>query len=241
MRLHHVLFATVGLATTLPALGADLTGKVVLRGTPPAEKMIDMGADPKCGALHDKPITTRHYVVAPDGGLANVLVFVKGGLTEKNFPASTETPLLDQVGCEYTPYVTGLRTQQKIKIKNSDPTLHNVHAIPNSLQSKGTANKEFNLAQPVKDMVTEKSFDAPEVAVKFKCDVHPWMFAYVGVFDHPFYAVTGKDGTFKISGLPNGKYTLEAYHVKTHGPNPGVTQEITVDGSAKADFAIELK
>jgi hypothetical protein len=241
MRLNHILFASVGLAATLPALGADVTGKVVLKGTPKPELTIDMGADPKCGALHDKPVTTRHYVTAPDGGLANVLVFVKSGLAEKNFPAPTDAPTLDQSGCEYSPYVMGLRTQQKLKIKNSDPTLHNIHAIPNSLQDKGTANKEFNLAQPIKDMVSEKSFDAPEVAVKFKCDVHPWMFAYVGVFDHPFYAVTGKDGTFKISGLPKGKYTLEAYHVKTHGANPGVAQEITVDGDARADFTIELK
>ncbi len=242
MRVSHVGYAVLGLAATLPVcFGADITGKVVLKGTPKAEITIDMSADPKCGALHEKPVTTRHYVVAPDGGLANVLVFIKSGLTEKNFPASTASAELDQVGCEYEPYVMGVRTGQKIKIKNSDPTLHNIHAIPNSLQDKATANKEFNLAQPIKDMVSEKSFDAPEVAVKFKCDVHPWMFAYVGVFDHPFYAVTGKDGTFKISGVPNGKYTLEAYHVKTHGPNPGLTQDITVSGDTKADFTIELK
>ena len=242
MRLNHVLLATVGLVATLPAtFGADISGKVVIKGTPKAEVPIDMGTDPKCGALHEKPLTTRHYVVDKDGGLANVLVFIKSGLNEKNFPAPTAPASLDQVGCEYTPYVMGVRTQQKIKIKNSDPTLHNVHALPNTMRDKGTANKEFNLAQPIKDMVTEKSFDAPEVVVKFKCDVHQWMFAYVGVFDHPFYAVTEKDGTFKITGVPKGKYTLEAYHVKTHGTNPGVTQEITVDGDVKADFAIELK
>jgi hypothetical protein len=123
---------------------------------------------------------------------------------------------------------------QKFKIKNTDGFLHNVHATPK-------LNKEFNFAQPVKDQVNEKSFDTPEVMVRFKCDVHPWMFAYVGVVEHPFYAVTGKDGTFKISGLPNGKYTIAAYHPKTHGANPGVTQEITVSGDAKADFTIELK
>ena len=242
MRVNHVLPATVGLVATLPALfGGDITGKVVLKGTPKPELTIVMEADPKCGALHDKPVTTRHYVVDKDGGLANVLVFLKSGLTEKNFTAPATTPLLDQVGCEYTPYVMGVRTQQKIKIKNSDPTLHNVHAIPNKIRDKGTANKEFNLAQPIKDMVTEKSFDAPEVVVQLKCDVHPWMFAYVGVFDHPFHAVTEKDGSFKLTGVPNGKYTLEAYHVKSHGASPGVTQEITVDGDAKADFTIELK
>ena len=219
------------------ASAADITGKVVLKGTPKPELTIDMTPDPKCGALHSNPVTTRHYVVDSGGGLANVFVYIKSGLTEKSFPVPADAPLLDQVGCEYTPYVIGVQVNQKIKIKNSDPTLHNVHGMPKA----GSSNKEFNFAQPVKDMVTEKSFPGPEVLVRFKCDVHQWMFAYVGVLEHPFFAVTGKDGTFKISGVPNGKYTIEAYHVKSHGANPGVTQEITVSGDAKADFTIELK
>src|SRR5262245_31666630 len=120
------------------AQGADITGKVLLKGTPKPEIPIDMAPDPKCGALHTTPVTTRHYVVSKDGGLANVLVYIKSGLTEKNFPAPTDAPVLDQVGCEYMPYVMGVRANQKIKIKNSDPTLHNVHAIP----KPGTENKE---------------------------------------------------------------------------------------------------
>lgn len=219
------------------ANAADITGKVVLKGTPKPEIPIDMTADPKCGALHSKPITTRHYVADSGGGLANVFVYIKSGLTEKNFPVPADAPLLDQVGCEYTPYVIGVQVNQKLKIKNSDPTLHNVHAMP----KPGSANKEFNFAQPVKDMVTEKSFPSPEVLVRFKCEVHPWMFGYVGVLEHPFFAVTGKDGTFKISGVPNGKYTIEAYHVKTHLANPGVAQDVSVSGDTKADFTIELK
>jgi hypothetical protein len=228
----------VALIASLPwASAADLTGKVVLKGTPKAEISIDMAPDPKCAALHTTPITTRHYMVDKDGGLANVLVFVKSGLTEKNFPTPSEPAVLDQTGCEYSPYVMGVMVNQKIKIKNSDPTLHNVHAVP----KPGTANKEFNIAQPVKDMVSEKSFPAPEVPLQLKCDVHPWMLAYVGVFEHPFFAVTDKEGNYKISGLPNGKYTVEAYHQKTHRANPGVPQEIAVDGNKKVDFTIEIK
>ena len=215
--------------------GADITGKVVLKGTPPPEIKIDpLMADPNCGKLHTGPVTTRHYLVGQDGGLANVFVYIKSGLEGKTFPAPAETPMIDQVGCLYEPYVSGVMVNQKFKIKNTDGFLHNVHAIPK-------LNKEFNFAQPVKDQVNEKSFDKAEVMVQFKCDVHPWMFAYVGVLEHPFYAVTGTDGTFKISGLPNGKYTIEAYHPKTHRANPGVTQEITVSGDTKADFTIELK
>jgi hypothetical protein len=232
---------TIGLLTcwcaAQTAAAANITGKVALKGTPKPEITVDMAADPKCGALHDKPVTTRHYVVDKDGGLANVLVYVKSGLTEKSFPVPAEVPVLDQNGCEYQPYVMGVMVNQKLKIRNSDPTLHNVHATPKA----GTGNKEFNFAQPVKGMETEKSFTNVEIPVRFKCDVHPWMFAYVGVFDHPFYAVTGKDGTFTVKGVPKGKYVLEAYHVKTHGTNPGVTQEVTVEADTKADFTIELK
>ena len=236
MKIQFLAVLAVGSIVHL-ANAADITGKVVLKGTPKPEITIDMTPDPKCGALHSTPVTTRHYVVDSSGGLANVFVYIKSGLTEKIFPVPADAPLLDQVGCEYTPYVMGVQVNQKFKIKNSDPTLHNVHPMPKA----GGLNKEFNFAQPVKDMVTEKSFPGPEVLVRFKCDVHQWMFAYVGVLDHPFFAVTGKDGTFKISGVPNGKYTIEAYHVKTHGANPGVTQEIMVSGDAKGDFAIELK
>jgi len=128
----------------------------------------------------------------------------------------------------------GVMVNQKFKIKNSDPTMHNVHATPK-------VNTEFNFAQPIKDQVTERSFDKVEVPVRFMCNVHAWMFAYVGVFDHPFFAVTDKDGNFKISGLPNGKYTFEAYHVKTHRDGPGVSKEANVSGDTKVDFTIELK
>jgi plastocyanin len=229
--------AFLAMVTAATVYGGDVTGKVVLKGTPKPEIKIDMSADPKCGAMHEQPVSTRHYVVGADGGLANVLVYVKEGLKDKNFAVPAEPVELNQQGCEYQPYVSGLMVNQKLKIVNSDPTLHNVHATPKA----GSANKEFNFAQPTKGMSTEKTFTAVEVPVRFKCDVHPWMFAYVGVFDHPFFAVTDKDGNFTIKGLPAGKYTLEAYHVKTHGQNPGVTQEVSVDGNAKADFTVELK
>src|SRR5436190_11602910 len=229
------VLTALALAASLQVdFGADITGKVILKGTPKAEIPIDMASDPKCGAMHSTPITTRHYLVDKDGGLANVFVYIKSGLTEKNFPAPTAEPLIDQVGCLYEPYVMGVMVNQKFKIKNSDPTLHNVHATPK-------VNTEFNFAQPIKDQVTERSFDKVEVPVRFMCNVHAWMFAYVGVFDHPFFAVTDSDGNFKISGLPNGKYTLEAYHVKTHRDAPGVSKEANVSGDAKVDFTIELK
>ncbi|HKS36174.1 MAG TPA: carboxypeptidase regulatory-like domain-containing protein [Verrucomicrobiae bacterium] len=222
-------------AVVLLDSGIEVRGRVTLSGTAPPELTIDMTRDPRCAALHSKPVSTRHYVADKHGRLANVFVYVKTGLAEKSFPTPADAPLLDQVGCEYTPYMMGVQVNQKIRIKNSDPTLHNVHATPRP----GTSNKEFNFAQPLKDMITEKSFPGPEVLVRFKCDVHPWMFAYVGVVEHPFFSVTDVNGEFKLPpGLRPGRYTLEAVHPKTGA----VSQEIDVRAGEKTtvDFTLQV-
>lgn len=210
--------------------GGSITGKATLQGTPPAEKPIKMDADPVCAATHKTPATTRHYVVGPGGGLANVFVYVKEGLSGKKFPAPTTPKVLDQQNCLYMPYVMGIQTGQPLEIVNSDGTLHNVHCV-------AKVNKEFNLGQPMKGMKATKTFDKPEIMIQFKCDVHPWMFAYVGVVDSPFYAVTGEDGSFSITGLPPGEYTLEAWHHKAGT----MTQKVKVEaGEAKApDFVFK--
>jgi len=217
------------LAASLQFVAAgDITGKITLKGTPKPE--VDIPLTPSCGKINPNKVTTRHFVVGKDGGLANVFVYLKDA---KAAPATGESPTLDQAGCMYDPYVLGVVTGQKFKIKNSDSELHNVHATPK-------INKEFNFGQPIKDQVSERSFDQAEVLVRMKCDVHPWMFAYMGVVDHPFFAVSDKEGNFKIAGVPDGKYTIVAYHLKTHGANAGVTQMIDVKGSAKQDFTVEI-
>jgi hypothetical protein len=224
---------TVVLAGSMQIVSAgDISGKVTLKGTPKPE--VDIPLTPSCGKLNPNKVSTRHYVVGKDGGLANVFVYVKkDGLKA---PPAGEAPMLDQVGCMYEPYVMGVVTGQKLKIRNSDAELHNIHATPDPK----SGNKEFNFGQPIKGQVNEKGFDNAEVLVRMKCDVHPWMFAYVGVLDHPYFAVTDKDGNFKISGLPDGKYTVIAYHLKTHlKASPGVTKEVEVKGSATQDFTID--
>ena len=105
---------------------ADITGKVTLKGTPKPEIPIQL--DATCGKLQPTPVTTRHYVVSADKGLANVFVYIKQGAQKA--PATGEGPLLDQVGCMYEPYVMGVVTGQKFKVRNSDALLHNVHATP---------------------------------------------------------------------------------------------------------------
>jgi hypothetical protein len=228
--------AVVGMLNS--AMAGDITGKVTLKGTPPPEKAIAF--DDTCSALKPTVTTTRHYVVGSDSGLANVFVYISSGLEGKKFTPPTEAAELDQQGCNYQPYVSGVMVGQPVRIKNSDPIMHNIHAMPTVAD-----NTEFNFAQPsqgdVNDTKWVSSIKAPEVLVKLKCDVHPWMFAYVGVQAHPFFAVTDKDGNFKIANVPAGKYTLTAYHLKAHGKKPGVGQDITVaDSAVTANFTVEV-
>jgi plastocyanin len=211
---------------------ADIAGKVTLKGTPPPEK--DLPLDPSCGKLwpNEKP-KTRFYVVGADQGLGDVFVYLKQ--VDAKTPPPAKPVLLDQKGCEYVPYVLGVQAGQKLLIRNSDPVLHNVHATPK-------INKEFNLAQMAGGKDIERTLDVAEVPVRFKCDVHPWMFAYVGVLPHSFHAVTDKDGKFKIEGVPAGKYTLVAFHRKSHvTDDKALTQEITVgDQAVSANFTVEV-
>ncbi len=200
-------------------VGASLTGRVLLRGTPPPEKSVVL--DAMCARLTGG-FTTRHYVVGADGGLANVFVYLKQGAPA--VPATGSEVLLDQAACQYQPYVVGVQTGQTLTVRNSDALLHNVHVLP-------AHNRERNIGQPVKGMTTPMLFERPEVLVKFKCDVHPWMFAYVGVVDHPWFAVTDKAGNFTLpAGLPDGPYTLAAVHQKAGE----LMQPATVDGGSVA-------
>jgi hypothetical protein len=231
----QIVTAVAVLIATQMASAGDITGKITLKGTPKPEAEIAL--DPSCSKLHTEKLKTRFYVADSSGGLADVFVYIKDGLSGKTFEVPAQPGVLDQVGCEYTPYISGLQTKQKLIVKNSDPVIHNVHVQPTA-----PANKESNRAQMAGSKPLEYAFDSAEVFVKFKCDVHPWMFSYVGVVDHPFYAMSGKDGTFTIKNVPAGKYTVEAVHRKTHPNGKGVSQEITVgaDG-AKADLVVEVK
>jgi hypothetical protein len=244
MRIKTLNKRIVGLGLMGALLGSieagNLTGRVVLVGTPPPEIVVtatDLARDPRCAALHTEPLTTRHHVVGEEGGLANVVVYVKEGVPEGNHPIPVEKPLLDQVKCEYVPYVMGVRANQAFQIRNSDPTFHNVNATP----ARGSGNRPFNFSQPFQGRVDERTFTAPEVAIRFRCDLHPWMFAYVAVFDHPFFAVTDENGRFEIPGLPDGRYTLEVWHQRTHRAGPGKTREIEVKGDTKVEFEIEVR
>ena len=204
-----------------PATAATINGVVSFEGTAPANAPIKMNADPVCTKANSTPQTQETYMVK-DGKLGNVFVFIQDGLGGRTFPTPTEAVVLDQKNCRYHPHVFGLMVGQPMRILNSDPTLHNIHAIP------GT-NQEFNTAQPIQGMKTDHIFTAKEAKtiVPFKCDVHGWMNAYAGVLDHPYFAVTGEDGKFSIKNLPPGTYKLSAWHEK------GGTKTIDVTVAAK--------
>jgi plastocyanin len=212
-----------------PATAGEVTGRVTFEGTAPKPAALRMDSDPNCVQPGNNPIN-ESLVVGENGAVQNVFVYVKDGLGDLRFPVPPAAVVLDQKGCHYVPHVLGVQVGQPLEVLNSDPTLHNVHALPK-------ANREFNTGQPIPGMKHTHRFSTREVMVFFKCDVHPWMRAHVGVLDHPYFGVTGSDGTFNLKGLPPGSYTVEAWH-ETLGTQ---TQMVTIGPKESADIAFSFK
>jgi len=227
-----VLFASITAAipgvvsaSAQDAAPGTVKGRVRFEGAAPEVQAIKMSADPIC-MREGKNSTSEAILVGGDGSLQNVFVYVKDGLGERTFPAPTTAVVLDQKGCRYTPHVFGVQVGQGVEIVNSDPTLHNVHAMPK-------VNAEFNFGQPAQGMRARRTFAKPEVMVPLRCDVHSWMSSYAGVLAHPFFAVTKADGSFEIKALPPGTYVLEAWHERL-GTR---TQQVTVGDTKGATAA----
>jgi plastocyanin len=211
------------------AKAGTVSGRVLFDGPVPQSPPIKMSADPACLRMNRNGATFETFVVN-DGGLDNVFVYVKDGLGNYYFDTPTEAVTLDQQGCRYSPHVFGIRVGQPLEIVNSDPTIHNVHAVP-------TSNQEFNFPQQIQGMKTRKTFTAREVMVPFKCDVHGWMNAYAGVLDHPYFAVTAKRGRFELKDLPAGTYTIEAWHERLGTQ----TQKVTIGEKETKDLSFTYK
>ena len=222
----------LSLAVARAADTAVISGKVTLKGTPPPEVPIaQINGNPDCKANHPQIPNTKRYVVGANGELANCFVYVKDGLGERVFPPAAKAVVLDQSKCFYVPYVVGVQVGQDFEIRNSDSFMHNVHIL-------AQVNKEENIAQPVKGSKNVKQFTKPEIMIKFMCNVHPWMFAYIGVVSHPFFAVTDEKGEFKLSGLPAGDYTIEVWHAKAGTQT--VKVKVADGGTGKADFTLNV-
>lgn len=208
------------------ATAGTVTGMISFDGQAPEGTPIDMSEEPSCAEQHGEPPMRMPAIVGADGGLANVFVYVKEGLPEGSWPAASEPAVLDQVGCRYSPHVLGVRVGQTVELKNSDGLLHNINARPEN-------QRGFNVSQPT-NMTTSRTFSQEEVMIPVQCDVHGWMESYIGVLDHPYFAVTSEDGSFQIANLPAGDYVVEAWHER-YGTQ---TMDVTVaeSGEATADF-----
>lgn len=204
-----------------------VTGTIHFEGEAPTFRPISMEADAACAAKHSGPVYPEAVVLGSNNTLQNVFVYVKSGLGDLSFAVPSEPVELDQDGCMYIPHVLGLQAQQNLEVVTNDDTTHNIHPIP-------TVNREWNVSQPPGAEPIVRSFSRPEASIPVKCNQHPWMTAYLHVLSHPFFSVSGSDGTFEISGLPPGTYEIEAIH-EHYG---AMTQQVTVEanGSETVDF-----
>ena len=237
MKVVSLVFFFGVLAATSISYAADITGTVTLTGTPPPEvEITPLMQDPTCGPLHKETPTTHFYVVGKNGEFADVVVSLKDAdgqpITGKSTGTGAPATVLDQAGCLYTPQILAIQTGQTLTIKNSDPCVHNVHTTSTA------GNTEHNDVQMPNGADLNYTFDKPEMFMKFQCDVHPWMFAWVSIFDNPYYSISGTDGKFVIKNVPPGKYTVVANHRKLGEKTQ--TVEVT-DKDVNVNFTFEVK
>ncbi len=219
------LAAAAMVALAGPAMaGGTITGKIKFDGTAPKRATLDMAADPVCAAAHPSPALADDVVVN-DGALQYAFVYLKS--VPGTHAAPGEPSVINQQGCQYIPHIAGVQIGQPMKFTNSDQTLHNVHGMPK-------VNTPFNFAMPKFVKQKETKFTAEELMVAVKCDVHPWMAGYIGVLPHPFFAVSGADGSFKIENIPAGEYDVVVWQEKLGAKEAKV--KVDEGGSATADF-----
>ena len=217
------------LAVCTTAFAGSVSGKITYDGSVPKLRPYDMAADPDCAKKHSGGKADNQMLVLGDGNaLANIFVQIKNP-PAGNHSAPSDPVVIDQDGCIYVPRVVGVMAGQPLKFKNSDGILHNVHGLPE-------VNREFNIGMPPSLTEKDVSLNKPEPVFKVKCDVHPWMNSYVAVMSHPYFAVTGTDGSFKIDNVPDGTYEIEAWHEKL----PAQKGTATVSGgNATVDFSFK--
>jgi hypothetical protein len=227
--------ATAGKAVD-PATAGTITGTIKLDGTPPKMKVINMAAEPNCAKQHSDPAMTQDVVPGDGGTLQNVVVYLKGDFSQYTFAVPTTAAQIDQKGCMYNPHVLALMANQPLTVITSDPTTHNIHPVPKN-------NREWNVSQPPGSPPIMQSFAHEEIAVPVKCNVHPWMKAYIAVVGSPYFQVTGKDGSFSLANVPPGTYTVSAWHESfgsseqsvTIGPKESKAVTITFKAAAAGD------
>ena len=237
LRLAVVVAAAVAVAEWpgVAIAASTVTGTVTFDGKAPALKPLAMDADPACAKKHSAPVPSEMLVLGSGNTMGNIIVWVSKGLPDgKTWPVPKTPVTLDQNGCQYKPHAQGIMVGQTYKILNSDGILHNVHSLPK-------INATFNKPMPATLKETTTTFSKPEPIFQIKCDVHPWMTAYIGVFTHPFFSATGTDGKFTISGLDPGTYEITAWHEKLGTQTATVTVGASETKTQNFKFAIPAK
>src|SRR6185437_13645125 len=216
--------------TINPATAGVITGTVTFSGRKPHLKPIDMSSDPACVEAHHGKAYDESLVVGKRGALANVFVYIKTGLEGKRFETPAQPVTIDQSGCWFRPRVQGIQVGQTLKVINSDPVTHNIHPMAH-------LNREWNHSQGAGDPPISRRFLKPEIMVPIKCNIHSWMHAYLGVLDHPYFAVSGEDGTFEIRNVPPGDYVIEAWQEKLGTQDEKIT--LTPSGKVETSFSFK--
>jgi hypothetical protein len=215
-----------------PVTAGSIAGTIHYTGKRPRPTIIDMSEDPACVEAHrGKPID-ESLLVSSNGALANAFVYVKKGLEGKSFEIPTMPVTINQNGCWFLPRVLGIQTNQILQVTNSDPVTHNIHP-------QAQSNREWNHSQGAGDAPLVRKFIKPEIMIPVKCNIHHWMRAYIGVVDHPYFAVSKQDGSYTIAGLPPGRYTIEFWHENlgtqerevTIPPHASTVANVTFEGN----------
>ena len=230
--LRLAVLAAVMVWPSVAGAASSISGTVTFDGKTPTLKPLAMDADPVCAKKHTGPVPNELLVLGSGNTMGNIMVWVSKGLPPgKTYPAPKTPVVFDQNGCQYKPHVMGIMVGQPYRILNSDGILHNIHTLPK-------INASFNKGMPatVKEAIT--NFPKAETMFNIKCDVHPWMSAYLGVFTHPFFSVTSTDGKFTISGLDPGTYEITAWQERLGTQTASVTVAANETKTQAFKFAV---
>jgi hypothetical protein len=203
-------FLAVALITSIAAAAewGTVKGRFLIDGAAPKLAPLVVTKDQHC--IDAKPVNET-VVIGEDGGLANVVVYLRaprGGKVEvhSDYEAKLSEPaVLDNNGCSFKPHISLVRVGQPFIIKNSDPVGHNTKA---SLVANGQFNVTIAAGQETKHPLSRTE----SIPLPVNCNIHPWMQAHVLVQDHPYMAASAEDGTFEIANVPSGKHEFQLWH-----------------------------
>ncbi len=213
-----------------PNTAGSVAGRALFVGKKQTRKKVDMDGDPACAKLHQSAVFDDTIMTGSDGALANVFVYIKQGLEGKKFEPLADSVVIDQNGCWFHPRVLGIRVGQTLKVTNSDPLTHNIHPL-------AQVNRDWNQSQSPGAVPFLRRFTQPEVMIRVKCNIHSWMHAWIGAVDHPYFAVTGADGSFQLRDVPPGAYTIEAWQEELGRQE----QQVTLAPSGKHEIVFKFK